>query len=165
MNNEKTGNDSIATYQCDEGINRCLSTFCVVSVVLTFVNCWDVKWATNVQDIFTYAKLFALFLIIGFGGYLLCQGKYTHTHNIIKLMPNCGNNLIGWWFRLNWIEQQRKMIVMQTRLLFCITSSTYTHRGHCVRTPWTVRRDADRTKEGMNKYCLLLKLITVIYFQ
>lgn len=45
-------------------------------VVLTFVNCWDVKWATNVQDIFTYAKLFALFLIIGFGIYLLSVGKY-----------------------------------------------------------------------------------------
>lgn len=46
-------------------------------MLLTFVNCWDVKWATNVQDIFTYAKLFALFLIIGVGAYLLFAGKYS----------------------------------------------------------------------------------------
>lgn len=55
-------------------------------MVLTFVNCWDVKWATNVQDIFTYAKLFALFLIIGFGAYLLSMGKYiTYVSSKSKL--------------------------------------------------------------------------------
>lgn len=51
----------------------------MISVVLTFINCWDVKWATHVQDIFTYAKLLALFLIIGVGAYLLCMGKDTHS--------------------------------------------------------------------------------------
>lgn len=44
-------------------------------VVLTFVNCWDVKWATSVQDIFTFAKLAALFIIIAMGAYLLAQGE------------------------------------------------------------------------------------------
>lgn len=44
-------------------------------VVLTFVNCYEVKWATAVQDIFTYAKLLALFIIIAMGVYLLSQGK------------------------------------------------------------------------------------------
>lgn len=47
-----------------------------VAGVLAFINCWDVKWATRVQDIFTYAKLFALFIIIFTGAYQLCTGKF-----------------------------------------------------------------------------------------
>lgn len=50
----------------------------IISVVLTFINCYSVKWATSVQDIFTYAKLLALFIIIAVGGYLLAQGQNAH---------------------------------------------------------------------------------------
>jgi hypothetical protein len=53
----------------------CASTMVSVAVVLTFVNCWDVKWATRVQDVFTYAKLLALFIIIITGIVQLCYGE------------------------------------------------------------------------------------------
>ena len=46
----------------------CLSFLC-------FVNCFSVKWATKVQDYFTYAKVFALIIIMGTGIYMLCLGE------------------------------------------------------------------------------------------
>ncbi|XP_049810014.1 large neutral amino acids transporter small subunit 1 [Schistocerca nitens] len=61
--------------ECDppDDAGRLLAVCCIM--VLTFVNCWDVKWATRVQDVFTYAKLLALFVIIAAGGYQLCVGQ------------------------------------------------------------------------------------------
>ncbi|XP_046750516.1 Y+L amino acid transporter 2 isoform X1 [Diprion similis] len=52
---------------------RLLAVCCIC--VLAFINCWDVQWATRVQDIFTYAKLLALFIIIVTGFWQLCNGK------------------------------------------------------------------------------------------
>ena len=52
--------------------------YCIIfifSVILTVVNAVDVKWATRVQDIFTYAKLLALVLIILTGFVQLGRGK------------------------------------------------------------------------------------------
>lgn len=77
------------------------------AVVLTFINCWDVKWATAVQDIFTYAKLFALFLIIGFGAYLLYEGKNLYQSSVFPTYGlddfNIGNGINFWsiWSRVN----------------------------------------------------------------
>jgi len=47
-----------------------------VSVVLTAVNALDVKWSMRVQDVFTYAKLAALVLIILTGVVQLGLGMF-----------------------------------------------------------------------------------------
>ena len=43
--------------------------------VLTAINCYNVKWATRVQDLFTGTKLLALVVIIVAGLYALGAGK------------------------------------------------------------------------------------------
>ncbi|XP_048795126.1 Y+L amino acid transporter 2-like isoform X2 [Lagopus muta] len=42
---------------------------------LTFINCVNVKWGTRVQDIFTYAKLMALVVVISVGLYKIGKGE------------------------------------------------------------------------------------------
>lgn len=53
----------------------------IAILVLTFVNCKDVKWATRVQDIFTYAKVLALLLIIITGFVQLGKGNVEYFDN------------------------------------------------------------------------------------
>merc|ERR1719245_1497914 len=64
--------------ECDppDSAVRMLAAVCIG--VLSFVNCYEVKWATFIQDIFTYAKLLALFIIIGTGIVQLGRGKTEH---------------------------------------------------------------------------------------
>ncbi|ODM99929.1 Y+L amino acid transporter 2 [Orchesella cincta] len=59
---------------CDPPADSVRLLAAVVICFLTFVNCWNVTWATIVQDVFTYAKLVALAIIIATGFYQLYQG-------------------------------------------------------------------------------------------
>ncbi|KAI5626141.1 asc-type amino acid transporter 1 [Silurus asotus] len=53
---------------------RLLSTICIL--LLTWVNCSSVRWATRIQDFFTIGKLLALVLIIIVGMVQICKGHY-----------------------------------------------------------------------------------------
>ncbi|XP_066510316.1 asc-type amino acid transporter 1-like [Hoplias malabaricus] len=53
---------------------RLLSTICIL--LLTWVNCSSVRWATRIQDFFTIGKLLALVLIIVVGLVQICKGHY-----------------------------------------------------------------------------------------
>ena len=55
---------------------RLLAAVCIC--ILAFVNCYEVKWATRVQDVFTVAKLLALFIIIGTGIIQLGRGEENY---------------------------------------------------------------------------------------
>lgn len=46
-----------------------------LSGFLTFINCRSVRWAMNVQDVFTFAKLLALGVIIISGLVHIIAGK------------------------------------------------------------------------------------------
>lgn len=61
--------------ECDppDDAIRLIAAVCLC--FLCFVNCFSVRWATLVQDYFTYAKVFALFIIICTGIYMLAIGK------------------------------------------------------------------------------------------
>lgn len=59
----------------------------VITCLLTAINCYNVKWATRVQDFFTATKIFALLIIIIAGLVWLCQG---HTENFQR--PMAGTN-------------------------------------------------------------------------
>ncbi|KAL7729772.1 hypothetical protein ACLKA6_014636 [Drosophila palustris] len=97
-----------------EDASRLLAVCCIL--VLTLINCWDVKWATAVQDIFTYAKLFALFIIIATGMYQLYMGnvKYFTFDNsdtkVTSLALSFYSGLFAYngWNYLNFIIEELK---------------------------------------------------------
>ncbi|XP_053982802.1 large neutral amino acids transporter small subunit 1-like [Hylaeus volcanicus] len=61
------------------GLLSLIGALCYAELgILTAINCYNVKWATRVQDIFTGTKIFALLIIMIAGLWWLCMG---HTEN------------------------------------------------------------------------------------
>ncbi|GIY79749.1 large neutral amino acids transporter small subunit 2 [Caerostris darwini] len=52
--------------------------------LLTYINCLNVQWATRVQDVFTFAKITALIIIIIAGGYHLVMGNSQNFVNAFQ---------------------------------------------------------------------------------
>lgn len=92
-------------------------------VVLTFVNCYSVKWATSVQDIFTYAKLIALFIIIAFGVYLLSTGENKFTKK--KIFSEIIKIILGHTKYFNFIDTKTEV----TSLALSFYSGLFAYNG------------------------------------
>ncbi|KAI4582955.1 hypothetical protein MJG53_008168 [Ovis ammon polii x Ovis aries] len=88
-------------------------------VLLTWVNCSSVRWATRVQDIFTAGKLLALGLIIIMGVVQICKGQYfwlepTNAFDhfqepdigLIALAFLQGSFAYGGWNFLNYVTEE-----------------------------------------------------------
>ncbi|XP_076358391.1 large neutral amino acids transporter small subunit 2-like [Tachypleus tridentatus] len=82
---------------------------------LTYINCRSVRWAMNVQDIFTGAKLLALVIIIITGVVNLFQGETTHLKSTfqgdfkaqdISLAFYSGLFAYGGWNYLNFVTEE-----------------------------------------------------------
>lgn len=95
---------------------RLLAAVCIL--VLTFVNCASVKWATRVQDVFTYAKMLALALIIITGFVQIGRGEYEYfmdpfvntETNIGKISVAFYQGLFAYngWNYLNYVIEELK---------------------------------------------------------
>ncbi|XP_066578978.1 large neutral amino acids transporter small subunit 2 [Amia ocellicauda] len=96
---------------------RLLAAVCLL--LLTWVNCASVRWATRVQDVFTAGKLLALALIIIMGIVQICKGEYYWLQpaqafesfvepdvGLIALAFLQGSFAYGGWNFLNYVTEE-----------------------------------------------------------
>lgn len=61
--------------------------------LLTAINCISVKLSTKVQDIFTFAKMFALLLIIATGIYFIIKGDSVNRQSFQNIFEGTNTNM------------------------------------------------------------------------
>lgn len=101
---------------CDPPDDAVKFLACICICLLTFVNCWNVKWATTVQDVFTYGKLTALAIIIITGLVMLGKGHVEHFNfndtetDITKITLSFYSGLFAYsgWNYLNFVIEELK---------------------------------------------------------
>uniref|UniRef100_A0A6Q2WRG8 Large neutral amino acids transporter small subunit 2 n=1 Tax=Esox lucius TaxID=8010 RepID=A0A6Q2WRG8_ESOLU len=98
---------------------RLLAMLGMCCLLLTWVNCSSVRWATHVQDVFTTGKLLALGLIIIMGFVQICKGQYYWLEPVhafetfqpydigqIALSFLQGSFAYGGWNFLNYVTEE-----------------------------------------------------------
>ncbi|XP_072024459.1 b(0,+)-type amino acid transporter 1-like [Amphiura filiformis] len=68
---------------------KLFATLCILLIL--FINCASVKWATAVQNFFTAAKLLALAIIIGVGFVRMCQGHVEYLDPRVTFQGSATN--------------------------------------------------------------------------
>lgn len=68
----------------------------VLSVLILYINCYSVNLATSVMNIFTVAKLVAIFIVILGGAWKLFQGLYSlHLYQVSPSIDGCSVLFLG----------------------------------------------------------------------
>lgn len=101
---------------CDPPDDAVRYLACLCICLLTFVNCWDVKWSMRVQDVFTVGKLLALVTIILTGAVQLCYGHVEHFNfddtetDVTKIALSFYSGLFAYngWNYLNFVITELK---------------------------------------------------------
>ena len=101
---------------------RLLAAVCIC--ILAFVNCYEVKWATRVQDVFTVAKLLALFIIIGTG--IIQLGRGEDNYRSISTFKCFGSLLVlGNVSNFTWDETETDL----TKIALSFYSGLFAYNG------------------------------------
>ncbi|XP_044266301.1 Y+L amino acid transporter 2 [Tribolium madens] len=104
--------------------------------LLTLINCYNVKWVTRVQDIFTATKIFALCIIVAAGAYYLCIGHVEHFRDpmegtewepgYIALAFYSGLFSYSGWNYLNYVTEELKDPYKNLPKAICISMPVVT---------------------------------------
>jgi len=105
-------------WECDPPNSMTKVLACVCLVLIAAVNSWSVKWATRIINVFTYAKLMCIFILIVVGVVHLGRGN---TENLKDGFKGSNTNLASiatafyagnWaydgWEHLNFVTEEMK---------------------------------------------------------
>ena len=130
---------------------RLLAAVCIC--ILAFVNCYEVKWATRVQDVFTAAKLLALFTIIGTGIIQLGRGEDLSAFYFWKSLLFAGNVS-----NFNWDETETDL----TKIALSFYSGLFAYNGWNYLN-FVIEELQDPVRNLPRAIAISIILVTVVY--